>query len=113
MMNKLKTMKMSTLVIAMVASNAIHGIVTTLINKNEAAIVHGFTNKIFITLVIGYLLVIALNFVDKFVYGAFKTREINRQHIKILERVTGSKMSDIQHVASGKIFNTKIGRAHV
>jgi ABC-type bacteriocin/lantibiotic exporter with double-glycine peptidase domain len=106
MMNKLKTMKMSTLVIAMVASNAIHGIMTTLINKNEAAIVHGFTNKIFITLLIGYLMVIFLNFVDKFIYGAFKTREINNQHIKILERVTGSKMSDIQQIASGKIFDT-------
>ena len=106
MMNKLKTMRMSSLVIAMVASNAIHGIVTTLINKNEAAIVHGFTNKIFITLLIGYLMVIFLNFVDKFIYGAFKTREINGQHIKILERVTGSKMSDIQDIASGKIFDT-------
>ncbi len=106
MMNKLKTMKMSTLVIAMVASNAIHGVVTTLINKNEAAIVHGFTSKIFITLVIGYLMVIGLNLVDKFIYGAFKTREINNQHIKILRRVTGSKMSDIQQIASGKIFDT-------
>ena len=90
----------------MVTSNAIHGIVTTLINKNEAAIVHGFTNKIFITLVIGYLMVIGLNLVDKFIYGAFKTREINNHHIKILERVTGSKMSDIQQIASGKIFDT-------
>lgn len=89
----------------MVASNAIHGIMTTLINKNEAAIVHHFTNKIFITLLIGYLMVIFLNFVDKFIYGAFKTREINNQHIKILERVTGSKMSDIQNIASGKIFD--------
>ena len=106
MMNKLKNMKMSTLVIAMIASNAIHGVVTTLLNKNEAAIVHGFTNKIFITLVIGYLMVIGLNFVDKFIYGAFKTREINNQHIKILRRVTGSKMSDIQQIASGKIFDT-------
>lgn len=106
MMNKLKTMKMSTLVIAMIASNAIHGVVTTLLNKNEAAIVHGFTSKIFITLVIGYLMVIGLNLVDKFIYGAFKTREINNQHIKILRRVTGSKMSDIQQIASGKIFDT-------
>ena len=106
MMNKLKTIKMSTLVITMVISNAIHGIVTTLLNKNKAAIVHGFTNKIFITLLIGYLIVIGLNLIDKFIYGAFKTREINNQHIKILERVTGSKMSDIQQIASGKIFDT-------
>ena len=106
MMNKLKTMNMSTLWFTMIASNVIHGIVTTLLNKNEAAIVHGFTNKIFITLLIGYLLVIGLNLIDKFIYGAFKTREINEQHIKILKRVTGSKMSDIQQIASGKIFDT-------
>ena len=97
---------MSTLLVMMLASNAIHGIVSAVINKNEAAMTRGFTDKIFMTLLLMYAAVIILNLFDKFIYGAFKTREINEQHIKILKRVTGSKMSDIQKVSSGKIFDT-------
>lgn len=87
-------------------SNVCHGIVVTLLNRTESTIVHGFTTKIFLTMVIGYLSIVVLNFVDRFVIGAFKTKSINEIHIKILEKVTSSKMSDIQKVSSGKIFDT-------
>lgn len=105
-MKRLKDVSMTLLVVLMVGLNIAHGLVATMVNKSEAAVVHGFTTDIFITIVIGYATIVCLNWADKFIYGAFKTRSINDQHIKILKRVTGSKMSDINGIASGKIFDT-------
>lgn len=83
----------------------INGAVCALLNVKESLIVHGFTNSLFITLIIGYILVILTNMVDQFSTKAFKNKEMNNQCTKLLERVLNSKMPDIQEISSGKIFS--------
>lgn len=93
------------LFIMIILSQVIHGCVTSLINVSEADIVNGFTKQTFISLVGGYSMVVLLNAIDKFINGAFKGKEVNRHHIRLLKLALDSKMSDIQSTSSGKVFD--------
>ena len=95
----------SVLFIMIILSQAIHGCVTSFINVSEADIVNGFTKQAFISLIVGYSTVVLLNAIDKFVGGAFKGKEVNRHHIRLLKLALDSKMSDIQSISSGKVFD--------
>ena len=50
-------------------------------------------------------MVIVLNGIDRFVSGTIKGRIVNKEHLKILDRVLDSKISNINNIASGKIFD--------
>ena len=86
--------------------NLSNGAVAALINVKESKIVHGFTVRLFITLLILYGIVILINLFNKFFYGAYKGKEVNNQYSMMLNRVLDSKISDIQSVSSGKVFDT-------
>ena len=93
------------LFIMIILTQIIHGCITSMINVSEADIVNGFNRYTFIALACGYSMVVLLNAVDKFIGGAFRGKEVNRYHIKLLQRCLDSKMSDIQNVSSGKVFD--------
>ena len=103
--NLLGKVPASVLFIMIILTQIIHGCITSLINVSEANIVNGFTKKTFIMLVCGYSAVVLLNTIDKFVNGAFRGKEVNRHHIRLLKQALNSKMSDIQSTASGKVFD--------
>lgn len=88
-----------------ITNQFIHGIVTSFLNAYEASIVNGFTKKVFIMLIIGYFLVVLMNAVDRFILGTAKGKMVNMEHVRILDKVLSSKMSNINNVASGKIFD--------
>jgi ABC-type bacteriocin/lantibiotic exporter with double-glycine peptidase domain len=103
--NFLGNVPASVLFIMIILSQTIHGCVTSLINVSEADIVNGFTKRTFITLIFGYSMVVLLNAIDKFIGGAFRGKEVNRHHVRLLQQALDSKMSDIQNTASGKVFD--------
>ena len=88
-----------------VMSQFIHGIVSSFLNVQEATIVNGFTTKTFIMIIIGYSTVVILNGIDRFIVGTAKGKMVNQEHMRILEKVLDSKMSNINNVSSGKIFD--------
>lgn len=96
---------LSILFIITIVNCFINGSVCALLNVKESTIVHGFTTTLFITLIMGYMLIIVTNMIDKFATKAFKSKEMNNQYVKLLERVLNSKMPDIQEISSGKIFS--------
>lgn len=103
--NLLGKVPASILFVLIILTQIIHGCITSLINLSEADIVNGFTKKTFIMLICGYSTVVLLNTIDKFVDGAFRGKEVNRHHIRLLKQALDSKMSDIQSTASGKVFD--------
>lgn len=86
--------------------NLSNGAVAAIINVKESKIVHGFTLRLFITLLVLYGIVILINLCNKFFYGAYRGKEINNQYSTMLNQVLDSKISDIQSVSSGKVFDT-------
>ena len=96
---------MTIMITLMVASQFIHGVVTSFLNIQEANIVNGFAKETFIMIIFGYSMVIVLNGIDRFVSGTIKGRIVNKEHLKILDRVLDSKISNINNIASGKIFD--------
>ena len=86
--------------------NLSNGAVAAIINVKESKIVHGFTLRLFITLLVLYGIVILINLCNKFFYGAYKGKEVNNQYSTMLNQVLDSKISDIQSVSSGKVFDT-------
>ena len=91
--------------VIIIASQFIHGIVTSMLNIQEASIVNGFTKRTFILLIVGYSMVVIMNAIDKFILGTAKGKMVNAEHIRILDRVLSSKISNINNVSSGKIFD--------
>ena len=88
-----------------IVSQFTHGIVTSMLNVQEAKITQGFNTRIFTLIIVGYSLVLVMTAVDRFIGGTAKSRMINTEHLKILDRVLDSKVSNINNVASGKIFD--------
>ena len=76
-----------------------------MLNVRESKIVHGFSTSLLISMILMYLGVVLLNLCDKFVGGAFKNKEVNNQYDTLLQRVLDSKISDIQKISSGKVFD--------
>lgn len=103
--NWLGTIPLAGMFAIIIASQFIHGIVTSMLNVQEASIVNGFTKRTFMLLVVGYSMVVLMNAVDRFILGTAKGKMVNAEHVRILDRVLSSKMSNINNIASGKIFD--------
>jgi len=88
-----------------IVSQFTHGIVTSMLNVQEARITQGFDTRIFMMIIVGYSLVLIMTAIDRFIGGTAKSRMINTEHLRILDRVLDSKMANINNVASGKIFD--------
>ena len=103
--NWLGTIPLAGMFVIIIISQFVHGAVTSMLNVQEAAIVNGFTKRTFILLVVGYSMVVLMNAVDRFILGTAKGKMVNAEHVRILDRVLSSKMSNINNIASGKIFD--------
>lgn len=92
-----------TLVLA-AALSVLSGMATARINVISSEIVGGFEITLFKSLVIACLLIVPIEFFMRVLIGAGKTNIVNAVYLKELERVSKSKMADINKLTSGKIF---------
>ena len=86
-------------------SSIVSGLVVSKINLTEASITKGFTSELFVTLIICYSIIIICNLFDKLFHGVYKNNVLYKEYNRYLSRVLNSKMSDIQSVSTGKIFD--------
>ena len=94
------------LLIFMVIINITDGYVVSKINVTEAGITHaGFTTNLFKTLLVCYGITIVCVLIDKLFHKTYRNKILNISYTKLLSRVLSSKMSDIQSVSTGKIFD--------
>ena len=102
MLNKIPNiLLLGLLLISSIAS----GLVVSKINLTEASITKGFTSELFVTLIICYSIIIICNLFDKLFHGVYKNNVLYKEYNRYLSRVLNSKMSDIQSVSTGKIFD--------
>ena len=86
-------------------SSIVSGLVVSKINLTEASITKGFTPELFVTLIICYSIIIICNLFDKLFQGVYKHDVLYKEYNRYLSSVLNSKMSDIQTVSTGKIFD--------
>lgn len=86
-------------------SSIVSGLVVSKINLTEASVTKGFTPELFVTLIICYSIIIICNLFDKLFHGVYKNNVLYKEYNRYLSRVLNSKMSDIQSVSTGKIFD--------
>ena len=95
------------LLLAIIAINAtVNGWALTLSNSKEAEITHGVTAELLQSLAIVYGGIILTNFVDKIIAKTYKMKRINVSHEYWLKRTLNSKVSDIQKLSTGKLFDS-------
>lgn len=93
--------------LGLIALNAaLNGWVLTLSNAKEAEITKGVTATLLQSLAIIYGMIILTNFVDKIVAKTYRMKKINVSHEYWLRRTLNSKVSDLQKMSTGKLFDS-------
>lgn len=93
------------MLLVLLTTSIVNGIVVSLTNVNEAAIVNGFTMRLFVVEIVCYSAIVICNLIDKLFNKGYKNRVLNSQYNILLERVLNSKMTDIQRHSTGKVFD--------
>lgn len=94
------------LLVIIALNAALNGYVVTMSNSKEAEITHGVTKELLKTLAIVYGGIILTNFVDKIIAKTYRMKRINVSHEYWLRRTLNSKVSDIQKLSTGKLFDS-------
>lgn len=95
------------LLLVIIAINAAaNGWVLALSNSKEAEITHGVSAPLLKSLAIVYGGIILTNFVDKIISKTYKMKRINISHEYWLKKTLNSKVSDIQKLSTGKLFDS-------
>ena len=95
------------LLLVIIAINAAaNGWVLALSNSKEAEITHGVSAQLLKSLALVYGGIILTNFVDKIVSKTYKMKRINVSHEYWLKKTLNSKVSDIQKLSTGKLFDS-------
>lgn len=95
------------LLLVIIAINAAaNGWVLALSNSKEAEITHGVSAPLLKSLALVYGGIILTNFVDKIVSKTYKMKRINVSHEYWLKKTLNSKVSDIQKLSTGKLFDS-------
>lgn len=94
------------LLIVIATNAAINGWVLALSNSKEAEITHGVTESLLQSLTLVYGGIVLTNFVDKIVSKTYRMKRINVSHEYWLKKTLNSKVSDIQKLSTGKLFDS-------
>lgn len=95
------------LLLVIIAANAsINGWVLALSNSKEAEITRGVTSSLLKSLIIIYGAIVTTAFVDKIIAKTYRMKKINVSHEYWLKRTLNSKVSDIQKLSTGKLFDS-------
>ena len=91
--------------VIIIIENIVCGLLQSKINLTESSITQGFTWEIFRVLLLCYSTIILCSLIDKVLSKTYSNNLNNINCIKYLDRALSSKMSDIQTVSTGKIFD--------
>lgn len=94
------------LLIIITVNCALNGLLVTNSNMKEAEIAHGVTIQLVKVLSIIYVGIIFTNFIDKVIVKTYRMKKINRSHEYWLKRTLNSRISDIQKLSTGKLFDS-------
>lgn len=113
MINKItKKIPSSVMLMILLINSIVNGILTSITNVNESKIVNGFTVKMFVIEILCYgTMMTVVTYVDKIFNKSYKNRVLNEQYCIYLNRVLNSKMTDIQKLSTGKVFDTVVNVA--
>ena len=93
--------------LVIIATNAsINGWVLALSNSKEAEITRGVTSTLLKSLMIIYGAIVITTFIDKIIAKTYRMKKINVSHEYWLKRTLNSKVSDIQKLSTGKLFDS-------
>lgn len=96
----------SILLILLIIVSIINGIFISQINIKESMLTNGFTSMLLIDLIIGYSVIIVCSLFDKVFVKTYRNKKLNILYEKYLEKILNSKISDIQKVSTGKLFDS-------
>ena len=91
--------------VIIIIENIVCGLLQSKINLTESSITQGFTWETFRVLLLCYSTIILCSLIDKVFSKTYSNNLNNINYIKYLDRALSSKMSDIQTVSTGKIFD--------
>ena len=91
--------------VIIIIENIVCGLLQSKINLTESSITQGFTWETFRFLLLCYSTIILCSLIDKVFSKTYSNNLNNINYIKYLDRALSSKMSDIQTVSTGKIFD--------
>lgn len=94
------------LLLIITANSVLNGLLVTNSNMKEAEISHGVTIQLVKMLSIIYIGIIFTNFIDKVITKTYRMKKINRSHEYWLKRTLNSRISDIQKLSTGKLFDS-------
>lgn len=102
----------SVMLMILLINSIIDGILVSITNVNESKIVNGFTVKLFVIEILCYGTMLSIvNYVGKIFNKSYRNRIQDKQYCLYLDRVLNSKMTDIQKLSTGKVFDTVVNVA--
>lgn len=92
-------------VIAMFVADMVLSLVRTRIDVDASNLTQGYSNRLLMDMIICMIVFIAAQYVSKIETKKTRLKTINRVYSRQLQHVLNSKMSDIQKISTGKIFD--------
>lgn len=113
MINKITNKIPSPVMLMILLTNSIiDGILVSITNVNESKLVNGFTVKLFVIEILCYGTMLSIvNYVGSIFNKSYRNRMQDKQYCLYLDRVLNSKMTDIQKLSTGKVFDTVVNVA--
>ena len=94
------------LLLIITANSILNGLLVTNSNLKEAEIAHGVTIQLVKMISVIYIGLIITNFIDKIITKTYRMKKINVSHEYWLKRTLNSRISDIQKLSTGKLFDS-------
>lgn len=94
------------LLIIITTNSALNGLLMANSNLKEAEISHGVTIQLVKMISIIYVGIILTKFVDKIITKTYRMKKVNVSHEYWLKRTLNSRISDIQKLSTGKLFDS-------
>ena len=94
------------LLLIITVNSALNGLLVTNSNLKEAEIAHGVTIQLVKMISVIYIGLIITNFIDKIITRTYRMKKINVSHEYWLKRTLNSRISDVQKLSTGKLFDS-------
>jgi ABC-type bacteriocin/lantibiotic exporter with double-glycine peptidase domain len=93
------------LLMLLILANILNGVAVSKSNIAEASLTRAFSMKVLFIAALCYAAIVVSNFFNNTALKTYKNKAINRYYIKYLDQVLSSKMTAIQKVSTGKVFD--------
>lgn len=93
------------LLMLLILANILNGVAVSKSNIAEASLTRAFSMKVLFIATFCYVAIVVSNFFNNTALKTYKNKAINRYYLKYLDQVLSSKMTAIQKVSTGKVFD--------